>query len=542
MDRLKLLELGKALTAVVLASAAAFALWAWLGREIPLPDAPGGKLQCLSYTPYREGQSPFDKEFVAPRAQIEEDLTRLAAATHCVRTYSSAQGLDAVAEIAPAHGLDVLLGIWIGRHAKDNAREIEAALAAAQAHPAAIRALVVGNETLLRRELTAAQLIEHIEKVRARTTVPLTYADVWEFWLQNPQVAEHVDFITVHILPYWEDLPVSIEASLAHVQEVLDKVKATFPGKRILVGETGWPSEGRSREGAMPSRVNQARFVREFVQLAQRNDVRYNLIEAFDQPWKRKLEGTVGGYWGLFSEQRNAKWPLVGPVSEYPHWPAAALLASATALGLVVWGLLRGLELSLARWASLALVGAALGCLLVLQLRLAVGASKHFPEWAFYLTLIFASGVAWLTLGLKAAAPFSGWATATPAPLEDVRAWLRSPRFDDLDVPLLLGLVRGVLLFAAAAIAVSLVFDARYRDFPIAIFAPAAIAFLARGRAAAGPVAETRMERALATVILVCAPVGLAVENGVNVEAIAWAITLMLIAWPWRPRFAPSRS
>jgi hypothetical protein len=229
-------------------------------------------------------------------------------------------------------------------------------------------------------------------------------------------------------------------------------------------------------------------------------------------------------------------------VSEYPHWPAAALLASATALGLVVWGLLRGLELSLARWASLALVGAALGCLLVLQLRLAVGASKHFPEWAFYLTLIFASGVAWLTLGLKAAAPFSGWATATPAPLEDVRAWLRSPRFDDLDVPLLLGLVRGVLLFAAAAIAVSLVFDARYRDFPIAIFAPAAIAFLARGRAAAGPVAETRMERALATVILVCAPVGLAVENGVNVEAIAWAITLMLIAWPWRPRFAPSRS
>ncbi|MCU0971090.1 MAG: hypothetical protein MUF57_04680, partial [Gammaproteobacteria bacterium] len=398
--------------AAVLAAVAALALWAWLGREIPLPDAPGGKLQCLSYTPYREGQTPFDKEFVAPRAQVEEDLTKLAAATHCVRTYSSAQGLDAVAEIAPAHGLDVLLGIWIGRTPKENAREIEAALAAAQAHPAAIKALVVGNETLLRRELTAAQLIEYIDQVRARTPLPLTYADVWEFWLQNPQVAEHVDFITVHILPYWEDLPVSIESSLAHVQVVLDEVKAAFPGKRILVGETGWPSEGRSREAAVPSRVNQARFVREFVQLAQRNDVRYNLIEAFDQPWKRKLEGTVGGFWGLFSEQRNAKWPLVGPVSEYPRWQAAALLASATALVLLVWGLLRGLELSLGRWVAFALVGAALGFLLVLQLRLAVAASKHFPEWAFYLTLIFTSGVAWLTLALKAVAPLSGWAKA----------------------------------------------------------------------------------------------------------------------------------
>lgn len=542
MSRLSTVNLGKALAALVLAAAAASALWAWLGREILLPDAPGGKLQCMSYTPYRGSQAPFDKEFVAPRAQVEEDLTKLTAATHCVRTYSSAQGLDAVAEIAPAHGLDVLLGIWIGRSAKDNAREIDAAIAAAQAHPAAVKALVVGNETLLRRELTAAQLIEQIETVRARTSLPLTYADVWEFWLQNPQVASHVDFITVHILPYWEDLPVSIEESLVHVQEVLDKVKAAFPGRPILVGETGWPSEGRSREGAVPNRVNQARFVREFVQLAQRNGVQYNLIEAFDQPWKRKLEGTVGGFWGLFSEQRNAKWPLVGPVREYPHWQAAALLASATALGLLVWGLWRGLELSLQRWVALALVGAALGCLLVLQLRLAVAASKHFAEWAFYLTLIVSSGVAWLTLGLKAAAPFSGWAMARPAPLEDVRTWLRKPRFDEIDVPLLLGIVRGILLFAAAAIAVSLVFDARYRDFPIAIFAPAAIAFLARGSGAAGPDAETGMERALAAVILACVPAGLAVEQWVNAEAIAWAVTLVLIAWPWRPHLAPSRS
>ena len=122
---------------------------------------------------------------------IDEDLRKLAPTTHCVRTYSSAQGLDAVADLAPEHDLDVLLGIWIAREPKDNAKEIEAGLRAAKAHPERIRAIVVGNEALLRREVTAAQLIDEIGKVRARTDVPLTYADVWEFWLKNPEVAAH---------------------------------------------------------------------------------------------------------------------------------------------------------------------------------------------------------------------------------------------------------------------------------------------------------------------------------------------------------------
>jgi glucan 1,3-beta-glucosidase len=521
------------LGAVLAVAFAAFALWAWLGRPIGLPDAPGGKLECLSYTPYRGDQTPFDKEFVVPKGQIEDDLAHLATSTRCVRTYSSRLGLDAVAELAPRHDLDVLLGIWISREAKDNAKEIESALRAAAAHPERVKAIVVGNETLLRRELTGEQLIEEIQRVRARTSVPLTYADVWEFWLKHPEVAGHVDFLTVHILPYWEDEPVSIEDGLAHVQAVLDKMKAAFPGKPILIGETGWPSEGRSREEAVPGRIQQARFVREFVQLARRNDVRYNLIEAFDQPWKRKLEGTVGGYWGLFSEGREPKWPLVGPVSEYPHWPLAAGLASAVALAFVAWGLVRRNAMSFTRWLALALVGGAWGSVLVLQWRLAETASKHALEWAFYLVLILASATAWLTLAARIATPASAWASALPASLESVRAWLRRPRIGTLDPSLSLGLAHGVIGLATAAVALALVFDSRYRDFPIAIVLPAALALLAR-TAGRGQATAGAMERALGWVMLACVPAGLVIEQGfVNREAVAWAATLALTALPW---------
>jgi len=529
-------QLATALPALLLAALAGTALWAWLGRPIPLPDAPGGKFECLSYSPYKGSQTPFDKDFVAPRGQIDSDLARLAPATRCVRTYASAQGLDAVADLAPDHDLDVLLGIWLGREAKDNAKEIEAGLRAAQAHPERIRAIVVGNETLLRRELTAAQLIDEIEKVRARTNVPLTYADVWEFWLKNPEVANHVDFVTVHILPYWEDYPVSIDASLAHIQDVLDKVKAAFPGKPILVGETGWPSEGRSRETAVPGRVNQARFIREFVQLARRNDVRYNLIEALDQPWKRALEGTVGGYWGLLDEHREMKWPLIGPVSEYPHWLRNAGLAALFGLATVAWGLARGASLPFARWLGLALIGTVYGSVLALQWRLIEAASKHSLEWGFYLALLLASGVAWLSLAARVATPSSHWATARPASLESTRAWLRRPRVATADPGLVLGLAHGLLGVAATIIAVTLVFDPRYRDFPIAIFLPAALALLARTRLSPGPDEPGAMERTLAWVMLVCVPAGIVIEQWVNREAIAWAVTLALLAWPWLRR------
>ncbi|MEX5623722.1 beta (1-6) glucans synthase, partial [Pseudomonas syringae] len=119
-------------------------------------------------------------------------------------------------------------------------------------------------------------------------------ADVWEFWLQHPQVAPEVDFLTIHLLPYWEDDPRGIDDALAHVADVRRVFGTRLAPKDILIGETGWPSEGRPRETAIPSRVNEARFIRGFVAMAESNGWHYNLIEAFDQPWKRANEGAVG--------------------------------------------------------------------------------------------------------------------------------------------------------------------------------------------------------------------------------------------------------
>src|SRR2546423_1804406 len=109
----------------------------------------------------------------------------------------------------------------------------------------------------------------------------------------------------IHILPYWEDFPVPARDAAAHVDAIRAQMVAAFPGKDVFVGEFGWPSAGRMRESALPSPVNQARTMHEVLEHAKRENYRVNLIEAYDQPWKRQLEGTVGGHWGLFGAYRR---------------------------------------------------------------------------------------------------------------------------------------------------------------------------------------------------------------------------------------------
>ena len=241
-----------------------------------------------------------------------------------MRTYSIENGLDQVPALAAKVGLKVIQGIWLGSNRLKNLAQISTAVGLAKEYPGVITSLVVGNEVLLRGEMTTSDLAAIIRSVKSQVTVPVTYADVWEYWLRNREVYDAVDFVTIHILPYWEDFPIRAKYAAAHVDSIRKRMAVAFPGKEILIGETGWPSEGRMREGALPSRTNQARVVSEILDLAKQENFRVNLIEAYDQPWKRQLEGTVGGYWGLIdSAQRALKYPPGRAHQQFPVLEAA---------------------------------------------------------------------------------------------------------------------------------------------------------------------------------------------------------------------------
>src|ERR1700712_249317 len=300
------------------------AAWWWMATPITLaraPIDPDAKLQCVSYAPFRDAQTPLLPTTQIAPGQIAEDLAQLAKISDCVRTYSVDNGLDQVPALAAKLGLKVIQGIWLGSNRLKNLQQISTVVGLTKEYPGIISAVVVGNEVLLRGEMTTADLAANIRSVKSQGTVPVTYADVVEYWLPNREVYEAVDFVTIHILPYWEDFPIRAKNAASHVDAIRKRMAAAFPGKEILIGETGWPSEGRMREGALPSRTNQARGVSDILDLAKREGFRVNLIEAYDQPWKRQLEGTVGGYWGLIDAvQRAVKYPPGDNISNFPFW------------------------------------------------------------------------------------------------------------------------------------------------------------------------------------------------------------------------------
>jgi len=235
---------------------------------IALATSPTDKLQCVSYAPYyKEGQTPFNAQMMISETQIDQDLAFLSQQFSCVRTYSVNQGLDHVPVAAEKLGMKVMLGAWIGWTESENIAELNKAVALANTYPDTIKALIIGNEVLLRREQTEATLKRYLNTAKAATQTPVTYADVWEFWRKHPALEADVDFVTAHILPYWEDDPQSVDVAIKHTTDVMTLMAQTFE-KPIFIGETGWPSEGRQRNTSLPSHVNQAKYIRDFLAVA----------------------------------------------------------------------------------------------------------------------------------------------------------------------------------------------------------------------------------------------------------------------------------
>jgi glucan 1,3-beta-glucosidase len=499
--------------------------WSWLGAPVampPSPFAPGEKLYCVSYAPFRGDQNPLSAATKVSAEQIDEDLSRLAKITDCVRSYSIEHGLDQIPEIAARHGLKVMQGIWLSSHPEKNKVQIETVVDLVKRYPQTISSVVVGNEVLLRGEMSAIDLAATIRAVKARVSVPVTYADVWEFWLRNRDLYAAVDFVTIHILPYWEDFPIGATQAAAHVETIRKQVAAAFPDKEILIGETGWPSAGRMRESALPSLSNQAKVLHDILAVAKRNNYRVNVIEAFDQPWKRQLEGTVGGHWGLFdADNRERKFVWGEAVSDHPHWRIQTMLGIGAAVLIFIgaWFAARKEpEVTRGPWlwvAGMALIGGAFfGWSAEKAWLEGLGLGGNIRSWGMCAMAFLAPAVAAAAMVRRLPIPrfaaVLGGAKVAPAPLSRAVG---------------VGLV--VVCVLALQSAFSLVFDPRYRDFPFAFLTAAALPYLALALQVRSTEIAGAAEKIAASVLALCALYFVPNESFANWQAL-WVAAMLL--------------
>ena len=294
-------------------------LWALTGYQTNAPNF-DGQLASVSYAPFGPSSDPNAGDR-ARAEQIRSDLKLLSPLTRAIRLYSSTGGVELVPGIAREFGLRVTVGAWIDKHQDRNEREIQSAIDLARRY-SDVNSVIVGNETIYRADETVPDLIKKIQRVKRAVNVPVSTGEIWNVWIEHPELVSAVDYIAAHVLPYWEGLPASETVDQAIM--IYDKLRQAYPGKRIVIAEFGWPSAGYNYHNAYPGRIEQATVLRDFVKRADAYGIEYNIVEAIDQPWKT-FEGGVGPYWGLFDAARQPKFEWTGLINDPDHWKLAGI-------------------------------------------------------------------------------------------------------------------------------------------------------------------------------------------------------------------------
>jgi exo-beta-1,3-glucanase (GH17 family)/cellulose synthase/poly-beta-1,6-N-acetylglucosamine synthase-like glycosyltransferase len=304
-----------------------FAVWAYLNRPTREPPWPA-RIQGFAFSPFRANEDPTHFEMPTD-AEIDADLALIEGKVNAVRTYSVGATLADVPELAERHGINVSLGAWLDSHLDKNEEQLKTLIDLASSHQNVVR-VVVGNEVLYRGDLPVEALEKYLDRARAAIGQPVGTAETWHTWLAHPELAQHVDYIGVHLLPYWEGVPVDAAVDYSFAQ--FKRLQQTFPHKPIVIAEIGWPSRGRTRESAVASVSNEALFLRRFLSRAEREQIKYYVMEAFDQPWKAYQEGAVGSYWGVYDVNRQPKFAFTEPIVRVPEWHILAAISVAAAL------------------------------------------------------------------------------------------------------------------------------------------------------------------------------------------------------------------
>ncbi|WP_427501064.1 glycosyltransferase [Methylomonas sp. MED-D] len=302
-------------------------IWSYINNPLKIPSW-NKTMMGLTFSPMRRDSNPREGKYPT-QEQIAEDINLLSDKAHSIRTYTALEGMEVVPELAAKNGLNLAMGAWIDDDREKNRREIEALIQLSNQYPKAIVRTLVGNETQIRKNVEIEELIEYIREVKKRTWKPVSTAETWDVWEAHPELVAEVDYIGVHILPYWEGIP--IEEAVDYVFMRYHELQAMYPGKQIVISEVGWPSDGQPYKHSTASLANQAKFLRGFLNRATEEKLIYYVVEAFDQPWKIEIEGTAGAYWGVFNVDREPKFPMEGDVLANPTWrnwaSGAALLS-----------------------------------------------------------------------------------------------------------------------------------------------------------------------------------------------------------------------
>jgi exo-beta-1,3-glucanase (GH17 family) len=256
----------------------------------------------ICFSMYEDGQEPGD---TITEAQVERRIKILKPYSKWVRSFSCIEGNENVPRIAHKHGMKTLVGAWLSSNKEDNEKEIEGLITLAKEGCVDIAA--VGNEVLYRNDLSLEELLEYIRRVKeAIPGIPVGYVDAYYEFSVHPELVEISDVILSNCYPYWEGC--HIDGALNHMQQMFGQSTDAARGKKVIITETGWPSQGGSLRGAVSSEENAMKYFINTQAWATKANIETFYFSSFDESWKTGDEGDVGAYWGIWDKNEKLKF------------------------------------------------------------------------------------------------------------------------------------------------------------------------------------------------------------------------------------------
>lgn len=257
----------------------------------------------IGFSPYEEGQKPGDQ---ISEEQIHRRMQIIKPYTKWIRSFSCTDGNEAIPRIAREYGIKTMVGAWLGDDPDINKREVENLIKLA--HEGYVDIAAVGNEVMYRGDLTEDELLDFIAQVKEAIpdNIPVGYVDAYYEFTDHPRITEACDVILANCYPYWEGC--DQDYSLLYMKDMYNRVLRAANGKKVIISETGWPSQGTNLYGAYPSQENAIKYFINTQKWSQEEAIEIFYFSSFDESWKVGAEGDVGAYWGLWDKDEKLKF------------------------------------------------------------------------------------------------------------------------------------------------------------------------------------------------------------------------------------------
>jgi len=260
------------------------------------------KIHGICFSLYEGDQQPGD---IVSDDQIIRRLKILKPYTTSIRTFSSLGEHSRIVEIAKDMGFKTLVGAWLSDDFESNDKEIEGLIQLA--NKGLVDVAAVGNEVIYRKELSEEQLISYINNVKENIkNIPVGYVDAYYEFRDRPNITNACDVILANCYPFWEGC--AAEYSLLYMKDMFNEAIKASNGKKVIITETGSPSQGSDLWGAHPSYRNYLKYFINAQLWSKEKDIEMFYFSSFDESWKVDAEGDVGAYWGLWDKEEILKF------------------------------------------------------------------------------------------------------------------------------------------------------------------------------------------------------------------------------------------